>query len=75
VAEGIKPLPTAIAVGRARHVKRGTHYDLFAASARVQCSRPIEEGDRVAVYRAEDGTWWVRPVREFSDGRFDVDLE
>jgi hypothetical protein len=53
-----------------RHLKRGSRYDVLCESANVQAARPIMEGDSVAVYRADDGTCWVRPVDEFNDGRF-----
>lgn len=31
----------------------------------------ISEGDRMVVYRGEDGKFWVRLEREFEDGRFE----
>ena len=55
---------------RVRHVARGSSYTVFAEGARVQAAEPIREGDRVVVYYDDVGEVWVRPVREFNDGRF-----
>ncbi len=57
---------------RMRHLARGSSYDVLAEAANVQSSNPIVEGDQVAVYSAEDGSFWVRPVGEFNDGRFET---
>lgn len=66
-----------------RHKKRGTTYELLGiAEAQVSKTtenvfqadayRPLREGDRLAVYRAEDGLrLWVRFEDEFRDGRFE----
>lgn len=68
-----------------RHKKRGTTYELLGiAEAQVstptvmpvaeggQPLRPLREGDKLAVYRAEDGIQlWVRFEDEFRDGRFE----
>jgi len=56
---------------RMRHLTRGSSYDVIAEEASVQTSKPIVEGDRVAVYLGDDGGTWVRPVGEFNDGRFE----
>ncbi len=56
---------------RVRHLVRGSSYDVVCEAANVQASAPIREGDKVAVYLAEDETVWVRPVGEFNDGRFE----
>jgi hypothetical protein len=54
-----------------RHRTRGSKY-VIAGVGTAQCSRgTISEGDRVVVYRAADGTTWVRKVEEFTDGRFE----
>jgi len=65
-AEQDKPEPPA---RRVKHVKRGSFYTVLG-DAVVQSSTMIEEGDRLMVYRADDGTLWARPVAEFIDGRF-----
>jgi hypothetical protein len=56
---------------RVRHLVRGSSYDVLAEAANVQASEPIVEGDKVAVYLADDETICVRPVGEFNDGRFE----
>ncbi len=55
-----------------KHRKRGTNYELVG-QATVQASiHAIHEGDQVVVYRALDGgRLWIRPVKEFHDGRFE----
>ncbi|NTF17012.1 hypothetical protein G6L37_01035 [Agrobacterium rubi] len=59
------------ALRRMRHLTRGSSYDVISEAANVQASRPIVEGDLVAVYVADDETTWVRLVSEFNDGRFE----
>lgn len=54
-----------------RHIKRGMLYRVIALNAEIQSSTPLTEGDHVAVYLAEDGKAWARPVSEFNDGRFE----
>jgi predicted P-loop ATPase len=53
-----------------RHVKRGTVYDLVCV-AMIQTDTPLSDYDQVMVYRGDDGQTWVRPLAEFSDGRFE----
>jgi len=60
-AEGWKPTH--------QHVKRGSKYRLDGYGE-IQTDAPIGDYCKVAIYRAEDGTTWVRPVSEFEDGRF-----
>lgn len=58
-------------LGFFRHLKRGSTYGLVL-EAEAQCAtRPIEEGDRIAVYTGTDGRRWVRRMGEFEDGRYD----
>lgn len=54
---------------RWQHVKRGSEYTLIG-HARLQTSGELSDMDNMVVYRADDGTLWVRPVSEFYDGRF-----
>ena len=52
-----------------RHVKRGTEY-MLDGYGEIQTDTPLGDYAKVAIYRAQDGTTWVRPVSEFNDGRF-----
>lgn len=54
-----------------RHKKRGTTYRLDGYGE-LQTAAPIGDYAKVAIYRAEDGKTWVRPVSEFNDGRFEA---
>lgn len=54
-----------------RHIKRGTEYRLIA-TGRLQTEESCEDMRNVAVYLAHDGRYWVRPVSEFIDGRFET---
>jgi hypothetical protein len=54
-----------------KHVKRGSTYRLDGYGE-VQTDTPLNDYAKVAIYRAEDGTTWVRPVSEFEDGRFEA---
>lgn len=49
--------------------RKGGRYQ-YVGSAKVQTDTPLADYDSVIVYRAEDGTLWVRPNAEFHDGRF-----
>lgn len=53
------------------HIRRGGLY-AFLGVAKVQSAAPITESDAVCVYRGGDGQLWVRPSKEFHDGRFRV---
>lgn len=55
---------------RWKHKKRGSTYEMVG-EAEVQASSYIREGGKVVVYRDEKGKLWVRPTREFYDGRFE----
>jgi len=59
---------------KALHLKRGSIYHVLTSKAEVQAGSPIKEGDTVAVYQGSNGTWWVRPLAEFLDGRFNIEL-
>lgn len=60
------------AVARWRHRKRGSSYEVLTSAAAAQCATgPINEGDHVTVYQADDESWWVRKTAEFQDGRFE----
>jgi hypothetical protein len=38
----------------------------------IQCDRPIADMDEVVIYRDPfSGHYWVRPIGEFNDGRFE----
>ena len=36
----------------------------------LAADRQLRHGEKCVVYRAEDGSWWVRMEDEFFDGRF-----
>lgn len=54
---------------RVRHVARGTEYTLVAL-AYLQTGQPLADMTPMIVYRDDDGHYWVRPEKEFNDGRF-----
>ena len=54
------------------HKKRGSIHTLIDDRVFVQSKFPIFEGDMMCVYMTEDGQMWVRPYKEFFDGRFEV---
>ena len=67
---------------RVRHVKRGTEYEVLGeAEAQVSVGhtipltkgvlRSIADGDRLTIYRGEDGKLWCRFTDEMRDGRFE----
>jgi len=47
-----------------RHVKSGGEY-MHIDMARVQTAEPLKDMAQVELYKAKDGTLWVRPVHEF----------
>lgn len=57
----------------ARHIKRGTTYDVLG-EAHIQSDKPLSDMDRVVVYRChQTGALWVRRYAEFCDGnRFEI---
>lgn len=38
---------------------------------RVQASAPMTAGTPCILYRGTDGSYWLRPTSEFTDGRFE----
>ena len=65
-----RDLAAGIAIDRVRHIKRGTAYTVISRDAELQASDPLHEGQRLVVYRGDDGKFWARPIYEFEDGRF-----
>lgn len=58
----------------ARHIKRDSEYAVVTQTAKLQTTKPLVEGDVVAVYQGlETGAWWARDIREFRDGRFKLE--
>lgn len=55
---------------RIRHVKRGSTYTVIA-HGKIQTDRPLRDYAEVTVYRGDDGLFWVRPIDEMEDGRFE----
>lgn len=56
-----------------RHKKRGTVYSIVGVAElqiATQNVRPVE-GDRLVIYRSDDGKLWARMEGEFHDGRFE----
>lgn len=58
---------------RAKHKVRGTYYDVLTMIGNVQSDTPLKEGDRVVIYRGEDGKHYIRPFDEFVE-RFEGPL-
>jgi hypothetical protein len=65
---------------RVRHVKRGTEYEVLHEGVQLQVAThkrllddwalALVEGDKLVVYRGDDGKLWAREESEFRDGRF-----
>jgi len=79
----IKSLAASASPRRVRHKKRGSLYSVLG-TAEMQVStgawdqsgrgppwRDTKDGDKVVVYRGDDGRLWVRFPDEFEDGRFE----
>ena len=58
------------AVGRYRHVKRGTVYEIVGEAELQTNADNLVDGSQMMVYRGEDGKLWCRHYDEFHDGRF-----
>ena len=55
-----------------RHRKRGSEYAEIGIAELQNSTGPVlTDGDAMMVYRAQDGSLWVRAIREFMDGRFE----
>jgi hypothetical protein len=69
---------TTLRVGQKwRHKKRGGLYTIVSDNAGLQCASAPEleeafEDCALAVYQHELGGYYVRPVDEFLDGRFEL---
>jgi hypothetical protein len=60
-----------VPIEAAKHNKRrGSDYVVFTHGAKLQTDMQLRDYDYMTIYRGHDGTWWVRPVIEFQDGRF-----
>ncbi len=68
----VRALKNKAAAGlrRVRHKKRGSIYSVIGYGF-VQTDAPLTDYSEVVVYRADDGSTWVRPPSEFEDGRFE----
>jgi len=79
--------PAPSQISRVRHKKRGSEYEVIGVGKmqtedwmiREYCGadEPVNGATvdmaEVAIYRSvDDGSLWVRPVKEFNDGRFEV---
>lgn len=57
---------------RYRHKKRGSEYLRISDDVNAQCTRPIQDGEKLTLYFGADASVHVRPVSEFNDGRFEL---
>jgi len=48
--------------------------DDLVLEVKLQTATPLKTGDKLVLYRGEDGRYWARPHAEFFDGRF-VELD
>jgi hypothetical protein len=53
-----------------RHVKRGSKY-LIVGKGLIQSDTHLTDYSEVVIYQGQDNRYWVRPVSEFYDGRFE----
>lgn len=58
---------------KVKHIKRGSTYTVLG-EGKIQTGRPLVDYDQVVVYQGDDGQIWIRPLEEFRDGRFTVDV-
>jgi hypothetical protein len=55
-----------------RHKKRGTTYRVVAQGlSQISTYESFQDGQEVVIYQSTDGNWYVRPLDEFYDGRFE----
>ena len=59
-------------LGQARHIKRGSTYDILGEGI-IQTRDPLIDMDAVVIYRCrKTGKLWARQSAEFYDGRFEI---
>lgn len=63
--------PAGEVVATYRHVKRGTTYQVVGAAELQATAYNVHEGDKLTIYRGQDGKLWARHEDEFHDGRFE----
>jgi hypothetical protein len=79
--QAAKPTGSALPVARSlfaevppfavRHKKRGTIYSIIGYG-NIQTENPLHDYDDVVIYSDSHGVKWIRPIKEFEDGRFEM---